>query len=231
MFAVEHGRCSVLSCFFFAVNSYLAEDTVSIVKTFFSPSVYRKVNARRRVYADQSWPEVINARRSSCKISADSYAQNQICTRFNNTTKGEILRKSVLVCLSFPCRRIDVTKLMIAVRSCLRTRLKCRLWIHGAVCVCLCFLVSLSINQSIGMYRMRWFLAVLRSLFHSSLSYTISCHSSPPTILPSSLTSFHFSHLFLGLLVSLCFLQNLIRHANGSCFVYLSIHFLVVLTR
>ena len=54
-----------------------------------------------------------------------------------------------------------------------------------------------SINQSIGMYRMRWFLAVLRSLFHSSLSYTFSCYSSPPTILPSSLTS--SSHLFLGL--------------------------------
>ena len=47
------------------------------------------------------------------------------------------------------------------------------------------------------MYRMRWFLAVLRSLFHSSLSYTFSCHSSLPTILPSSLTS--SSHLFLGL--------------------------------
>ena len=44
---------------------------------------------------------------------------------------------------------------------------------------------------------MRWFLAVLRSLFHSSLSYTFSCHSSPPTIFPSSLTS--SSHLFLGL--------------------------------
>ena len=56
---------------------------------------------------------------------------------------------------------------------------------------------SWSINQSIGVYRMRWFLAVLRSPFHSSLSYTFSCHSSPPTILPSSLTS--SSHLFLGL--------------------------------
>ena len=54
-----------------------------------------------------------------------------------------------------------------------------------------------SINQSIGMNRMRWFLAVLRSLFHSSLSYTFSCHFSLPTILPSSLTS--SSHLFLGL--------------------------------
>ena len=53
-----------------------------------------------------------------------------------------------------------------------------------------------SINQSIGMNRMRCFLAVLRSLFHSSLSYTFSCHSFPPTILPSTLTS--SSHLFLG---------------------------------
>lgn len=54
MFGVEHGGYSVLSCFFFsAVISYLIEDTVSIVKTFFSPSAYRKVNARRRIYADQ----------------------------------------------------------------------------------------------------------------------------------------------------------------------------------
>ena len=60
-----------------------------------------------------------------------------------------------------------------------------------------CVLYFLSINQSIGVYRMRWFLAVLGSLFHSSLSYTFSCHSSPRTILPSSLTS--SSHLFLGL--------------------------------
>ena len=52
-------------------------------------------------------------------------------------------------------------------------------------------------NQSIGMNRMWWFLAVLRTLLHSSLSCTFSCHSSPPTILPSSLTS--SSHLFLGL--------------------------------
>ena len=54
-----------------------------------------------------------------------------------------------------------------------------------------------TINHSIGMNRMRWFRAVLRSLSHSSLSYTFSCHSSPPTILPSSLT--YSSHLFLGL--------------------------------
>jgi hypothetical protein len=33
--------------------------------------------------------------------------------------------------------------------------------------------------------------------FHCSLLYTFSCHSSPPTIVPSSLTS--SCHLFLGL--------------------------------
>ena len=59
------------------------------------------------------------------------------------------------------------------------------------------YTINQSINQSIGMNRMQWFLAVLRSLLHSSLLYTFSCHSSPPTILPSSLTS--SSHLFLGL--------------------------------
>ena len=47
------------------------------------------------------------------------------------------------------------------------------------------------------MCRMRQFLAVLRSFFHSSLLCTFSCHPSPPTILPSSLTS--SCHLFLGL--------------------------------
>jgi hypothetical protein len=49
----------------------------------------------------------------------------------------------------------------------------------------------------IGMCRMRRFVVVLRSFFHSSLLYTFSCHSSPPTIHPSSPTS--SCHLFLGL--------------------------------
>ena len=48
-----------------------------------------------------------------------------------------------------------------------------------------------------GMCRIRRFLAVLRSFFQSSLLCTFSCHPSPPTILPSSLTS--SCHLFLGL--------------------------------
>ena len=51
------------------------------------------------------------------------------------------------------------------------------------------------------MCRMRRFLAVLRSFFHSSLLSTFTCHPSPPTILPSSLTS--SCHLFLGLTLNL----------------------------
>jgi len=56
---------------------------------------------------------------------------------------------------------------------------------------------NFSFIHSIGMCRMRLFLAVLRSFFHSSLLRTFSCHPSPSTILPSSLTS--SCHLFLGL--------------------------------
>ena len=41
------------------------------------------------------------------------------------------------------------------------------------------------------------FLAILRCFFHSSPLCTFSCHPSPPTVLPSSLTS--SCHLFLGL--------------------------------
>ena len=47
------------------------------------------------------------------------------------------------------------------------------------------------------MCRIRRFLAILRSFFHFSLLCTFSCHPSPPTILPSSLTP--SCHLFLGL--------------------------------
>jgi hypothetical protein len=54
-----------------------------------------------------------------------------------------------------------------------------------------------SFIHSIGMCRMRRLLAVLRSFFHSSLLYTFSCHTSPPAILLSYLTS--SCHLFLGL--------------------------------
>ena len=55
--------------------------------------------------------------------------------------------------------------------------------------------------HSICMRRMRRFLAILRSFFHSSLLCTFSWHPSPPTILSSSLASSY--HLFLGLTLSL----------------------------
>ena len=64
-----------------------------------------------------------------------------------------------------------------------------------------CFKVIHSFIHSVGTCRMRRFCAVLRSFFHSSLSCTFSCHPSPPTILPSSLTS--SCHLFLGLPLNL----------------------------
>ena len=50
--------------------------------------------------------------------------------------------------------------------------------------------------HSIATCRKRWFLFVLKILFHSSLC-TLSCHPSPRTIRLSSLTS--SCHLFLGL--------------------------------
>jgi len=58
-----------------------------------------------------------------------------------------------------------------------------------------------SFTHSISMCRMRWFLAVLRSFFHSSLLCIFSCHPSSPTIFSPSLVS--SCHLFLGLPLSL----------------------------
>ena len=55
--------------------------------------------------------------------------------------------------------------------------------------------------HSIGMCRMRRFLAVLKSFFHSSLLYTLSFHLFPPASLPSSITS--SCHLYLVLRLSL----------------------------
>jgi hypothetical protein len=59
------------------------------------------------------------------------------------------------------------------------------------------------------------FLAFLRSFFHSSLLYTFSYHSSPPTILPSSPIS--SCYLFLGLPLGLvfCLFIFLIWHFMG----------------
>jgi len=59
----------------------------------------------------------------------------------------------------------------------------------------------LSFIHSIGMCRMRRFLAVLRRFICSSLLCTFSCQISPPTILQSSLTS--SCHLYLGLPLNL----------------------------
>jgi len=76
--------------------------------------------------------------------------------------------------------------------------------------VCLCttnviwrilYVTTSSFIHSIGMCRIRRFLAVLRSFFHSSLLYTLFFHPFPPTSLPSSLTS--SCHLFLDLPLSL----------------------------
>jgi hypothetical protein len=68
--------------------------------------------------------------------------------------------------------------------------------------------------HSIGMCRMRRFLAVLRSFFHSSLLYTFSCHPFPPTILQSSLTS--SGHLFLGLPLNLAVSKSTYSFGNST---------------
>jgi hypothetical protein len=91
--------------------------------------------------------------------------------------------------MSFPHQR----KKTVYINICLQT-----LSFHGIAH----FLITvLSFIHSIAMCRMRWFLAVLRSFFHSSLSYTFPCHSSLPAMLPAYLTS--SCHLFLGLPIGL----------------------------
>ena len=82
-------------------------------------------------------------------------------------------------------------------------------WIHSFI-------------HCIGMCRMRRFLAVLRSFFHSSLLHTFSCHPSPPTILPSSLTS--SCHLFLGLPLNFLFPSSYIILFWDLYFLPLSVH-------
>jgi hypothetical protein len=75
---------------------------------------------------------------------------------------------------------------------------------------------SHSFIHSVGMYRMWWFIAVLRNFFHSSLLYNFSCHTSPPTILPFSLTS--SCHLFLHLPLSLVskFIYRIIHKSSRT---------------
>jgi len=79
-----------------------------------------------------------------------------------------------------------------------------------------CCFISKRFIHSIGMCRMRQFLAVLRSFFHSSLLCTFSCHPSPPTILPSPLTS--SCHLFLGLPLNLVFPKFIYNTLLGILF-------------
>jgi hypothetical protein len=64
-----------------------------------------------------------------------------------------------------------------------------------------CTVLTNSFLHSIATCRMRRFIAVLRSFFHSSLLCSFSCHPSPQTILPFYPTSFW--HLFLGLPLNL----------------------------
>jgi len=77
-----------------------------------------------------------------------------------------------------------------------------------------------SFIHSIGMCRIRSFLSVLRSFFHSSLLCTFSCYPFPPTILPSSLTP--SCHLFLGLPLNLVvpkFIYNTLLQILFSSFL------------
>ena len=76
-----------------------------------------------------------------------------------------------------------------------------------------------SFIHSIGMRRMRRFLAVLRSFFHSSLLCTFSCHPSLPTILPISLTS--SCHLFLGLPLNLVVPKYIYNTLLGIIFSFI----------
>ena len=76
-----------------------------------------------------------------------------------------------------------------------------------------------SFIHSFGMRRMRLFLAVVRSFFHSSLLYTPSFHHFPQTRHPSSLISSF--HLFLGLplrLVISKFIYNTFFWGGGFYF-------------
>ena len=76
--------------------------------------------------------------------------------------------------------------------------------------------------HSFGTCRMRQFLAILRSFFHYSLLCTFSCHPSPPTIHPSSLTS--SCHLFLGLPPILLLPNSYITLFREFYFLPVSVH-------
>jgi len=82
--------------------------------------------------------------------------------------------------------------------------------------------IGYSFLRSIGTCRMRWFLCVLRSFFHSSLLYTLSFHLFPPTSLPSSFNS--SCRLFLGLSLSLIVSKFLCNTFLGILFSWFSVH-------
>jgi len=86
-----------------------------------------------------------------------------------------------------------------------------------------------SFIHSIGMCRTRQFLAVLRSFFHSSLLCTFSCHPSPLTILPYSLTP--SCHLFLGLPLNLVVPKFIYNTLLGILFSYILLSFLNVVSK
>ena len=79
-----------------------------------------------------------------------------------------------------------------------------------------------SFIHSIGMCRMRRFLAVLTNFFHSSLLYTLSFHPFPPASFPFSFTS--SCHLFLGLPLSLVSKFIYIIFWGEFCFLPFSVH-------
>jgi hypothetical protein len=85
------------------------------------------------------------------------------------------------------------------------------------------YILNTSNIHYIGMCRMRQFLAILRSFFHSSLLHTFSCHSSPPTILPSSLT-FHRTIYFLVYISVLLFPNSYMILFLEFYFLPLSVH-------
>jgi len=95
-------------------------------------------------------------------------------------------------------------------------------WSLGKVCVSLILSHKPPFIHSIGTCRMRRFLAVLRSFFHSSLLYTLSFHSFPPTSLTSSLTSSCL--LFLSLLLSLVFYKCIYNTFWEFYFLPFSVH-------
>jgi hypothetical protein len=99
-------------------------------------------------------------------------------------------------------------------------------WGHSAGIGSNCIMDETAIHSfihSIGICRMRWILAVLRSFIHSSLLYTLPFHPFPPTSLPTSLTS--SCHLFHGLppnlvvskFIYITFLESLFFSVLSTC--------------